>query len=456
MAPASADVSGLLDAGKLRILSPRQVLNFKGKPHFTPHDYSHLLPNSGRITIYSITGCPHCRKAKDSLNTLNIPFVDINLDIFPIERTRLKQRFNGSSFTVPQIFFNSTRIGGNSELQEKIGDAEDFMETIENLSHTAPDADTPALPNPDDALIKVDIDELLQCSQDEYGDLMQRVKDANIVQDSKSMKEEKVFSGQTFITWLSETDEISREQAAEIGSELINRIFVVYVGKDKGNACCKQKKKVKGHVADAKMEDSPNAYYRILHDELQFCLNTQDTTMCPATEAGILGEELRQLMLIIYERCLSDDGKFVDYECMAKGPQYKSYLQLAWKLQNVQLQGISREEQLAFWINVYNALVIHATVVNGKPKGMFERMKFFNGPSYAIGGHSYTMNQIEHGILRGNRRAPGSFSLPFSDDDPRLSFRLEQLDPRIHAALNCGAKSCPPIIRHKLNLRFII
>ena len=34
---------------------------------------------------------------------------------------------------------------------------------------------------------------------------------------------------------------------------------------------------------------------------------------------------------------------------------------------------------------------------------------------------------------------------PFGEGDPRLSLALEKAEPRIHFALNCGAKSCPPI-----------
>ena len=34
---------------------------------------------------------------------------------------------------------------------------------------------------------------------------------------------------------------------------------------------------------------------------------------------------------------------------------------------------------------------------------------------------------------------------PFGKSDPRLKLALEAAEPRVHFALNCGAKSCPPI-----------
>ena len=73
------------------------------------------------------------------------------------------------------------------------------------------------------------------------------------------------------------------------------------------------------------------------------------------------------------------------------------------------------------------------------------RLQFFNTSSYMIGGHQYSLQDIEHGILRGNRKGPGQFKKPFNKGDPRAEAAVHEVDPRIHFALVCGAKSCPPI-----------
>ena len=39
------------------------------------------------------------------------------------------------------------------------------------------------------------------------------------------------------------------------------------------------------------------------------------------------------------------------------------------------MENASREEKLAFFINVYNALVIHAFVVRGPPTNLWQRYK---------------------------------------------------------------------------------
>jgi Protein of unknown function, DUF547 len=66
--------------------------------------------------------------------------------------------------------------------------------------------------------------------------------------------------------------------------------------------------------------------------------------------------------------------------------------------------------------------------------------------SYAVGGHVFSLDDIEHGILRCNRKHPTSGFVAFGPGDLRLPFALPlPVDPRIHFALNCGAKGCPAI-----------
>eukprot|EP00966_Prymnesium_polylepis_P276217 6381421-Prymnesium_polylepis.1 len=77
------------------------------------------------------------------------------------------------------------------------------------------------------------------------------------------------------------------------------------------------------------------------------------------------------------------------------------------------------------------------------------RKAFFSGESgavYKLAGLRFSLDDIEHGILRCNTPPPGADAPPFSAaDDARAPLALQQLDPRVHFALNCGARSCPPI-----------
>ena len=56
------------------------------------------------------------------------------------------------------------------------------------------------------------------------------------------------------------------------------------------------------------------------------------------------------------------------------------------------------------------------------------------------------MNEIENGLLRGNRKSAAPFTrVPFDSSADSRRAAMLSCDPRIHFALNCGAVSCPPI-----------
>jgi hypothetical protein len=113
------------------------------------------------------------------------------------------------------------------------------------------------------------------------------------------------------------------------------------------------------------------------------------------------------------------------------------------------VSALSAEEQKAFWINIYNSLVVHAIVEEllppQKATKTLDRLQLYATASYRVNHFVFSLNDIENGILRGNKKSAVPMSaVPFLINDPRRSFMLPS-DPRIHFALNCGAQSCPPI-----------
>jgi hypothetical protein len=173
---------------------------------------------------------------------------------------------------------------------------------------------------------------------------------------------------------------------------------------------------------------------------------------CAAVPAVKLGEDLRRLILALYAEFLSPDGRAVDYDGIRGSKMFESYKEVARQLQRVDLNSMvsKRNELLAFFINIYNALVIHGTIERGVPANTWARYSFFSSTAYNIGGHKFALNDIENGILRGNRASMATLYMkPFAasiEKDARLKFSVrDPVEARIHFALNCGAKSCPPI-----------
>ncbi len=105
----------------------------------------------------------------------------------------------------------------------------------------------------------------------------------------------------------------------------------------------------------------------------------------------------------------------------------------------------SDDERKAFWINIYNALAHHAMHEKNMRGNMLFKLGFYNSSAYLIGLQVFSLNDIEHGILRCNRRSRVQLFRAFASGDPRQEWMLKSFDPRVHFALHCGAQSCPPI-----------
>ena len=106
------------------------------------------------------------------------------------------------------------------------------------------------------------------------------------------------------------------------------------------------------------------------------------------------------------------------------------------------------DEKKAFWINLYNAYTQVSLKKN--PEQYKKRSQFFGGKQIEIAGHSFSLDDIEHGILRRSsiKWSLGYFKKLFPGQTEK-QLRVDRLDYRLHFALNCGAKSCPPIAFYK-------
>ncbi len=84
----------------------------------------------------------------------------------------------------------------------------------------------------------------------------------------------------------------------------------------------------------------------------------------------------------------------------------------------------TRPERLAYWINVYNAFTIKL-IVDNYPVASIMNLdggKAWDRSWIKIGAATYSLNDVEHKVIR-----------------PKFN------EPRIHFAVNCAAKSCPPL-----------
>jgi hypothetical protein len=102
------------------------------------------------------------------------------------------------------------------------------------------------------------------------------------------------------------------------------------------------------------------------------------------------------------------------------GPQLDSYLAT---LGTIDPDELNRNHALAYWLNLYNAhaLTVAARAHRAGASSVLRVKGAFEDTTITVAGESLSLDGIEHGKLR------------------RFG------DPRVHAALVCGALSCPTL-----------
>ncbi len=101
-------------------------------------------------------------------------------------------------------------------------------------------------------------------------------------------------------------------------------------------------------------------------------------------------------------------------------------------------------EKIAFWVNIYNAFIQISLYEN--PKLYENKAAFFSEKRIKIGGETLSFDDIEHGILRKSKiKISWGYLRKWFRPKWERKLRVDNVDWRIHFALNCGAKSCPPV-----------
>ncbi len=85
----------------------------------------------------------------------------------------------------------------------------------------------------------------------------------------------------------------------------------------------------------------------------------------------------------------------VDYRQIRLSPEYKLFLNIAGKLQNLDLSYLKREEKKSFWVNLYNMMVIDFVLKMKVRKTVKEVEGFFTKIKYIVDGKKYSLSDIE-------------------------------------------------------------
>jgi hypothetical protein len=184
----------------------------------------------------------------------------------------------------------------------------------------------------------------------------------------------------------------------------------------------------------------------MLRVDRQHVLNNEFDVKAPHAE---IATELRTAVDQLKLEAFDSENGLVNYQALRNSSTYTRYKRAAGGLRHFDPASLrSRGERLAFWINLYNSLIVDAVIFFGIKESIWEAgWGFFRKAAYNIGGLRYSADDIEHGILRGNRPPPFPLlRLPqFTKGDLRLKHSIMPMDPRIHFTLVCASRSCPII-----------
>jgi hypothetical protein len=125
---------------------------------------------------------------------------------------------------------------------------------------------------------------------------------------------------------------------------------------------------------------------------------------------------------VLRER-VNAEGK-VDYQGLQSDrgelDRYVAYLAVASPERDPELFP-TRDDQLAYWLNAYNALAMTAVIDRPGLKSVVDnKVDFFYATRYVVGGRNLDLYRMENGVVR-----------------PTFQ------DPRVHFALNCQSEGCP-------------
>uniref|UniRef100_A0A0A9G4S1 DUF547 domain-containing protein n=1 Tax=Arundo donax TaxID=35708 RepID=A0A0A9G4S1_ARUDO len=149
----------------------------------------------------------------------------------------------------------------------------------------------------------------------------------------------------------------------------------------------------------------------------------------------------------------------VEVSALCKGDQrsadvkdmLRKYTSLVELLETVDISGMKNEEKLAFWINVHNAMMMHAHIEYGIPQSNSKRI-LLTKVSYIISGQRVNAELIEYHILCCRAHASGQWlrlllypKWKSRDRDELQGFAVDGPEPLVHFALSSGSYSDPVV-----------
>ncbi|XP_039828398.1 uncharacterized protein LOC120689967 isoform X5 [Panicum virgatum] len=133
----------------------------------------------------------------------------------------------------------------------------------------------------------------------------------------------------------------------------------------------------------------------------------------------------------------------------------QTYKLILYRLETVDMRRMTNEEKIAFWVNIHNALLMHAYLKNGVPQNNLKKTSLLVKAACKIAGRNINIAVIQSMVLGCNTHCPGQWlrTLLYPRIKSKVTkaghewraFAVAQSEPLLRFALCSGSHSDPAV-----------
>ncbi|KAJ6398547.1 hypothetical protein OIU77_019354 [Salix suchowensis] len=201
-------------------------------------------------------------------------------------------------------------------------------------------------------------------------------------------------------------------------------------------------------IDDRKSENNITPNKEISHQERPFSSPVGDGGNETQDPYGIISAEFKTRDIGPYKHLYTIEASSID---LSRTPNALFLLQrlklLLRKLASANLEGLTHQQKLAFWINTYNSCMMNAILENGIPETPEMVVALMQKAKINVGGCLLNAIMIEHFILRLPYHLKFTCPKAAKNDEIKAGsiFRLEWPEPLVTFALCYGSVSSPAV-----------
>ena len=142
---------------------------------------------------------------------------------------------------------------------------------------------------------------------------------------------------------------------------------------------------------------------------------------------------------------LVEEALLLSFEARETGNEIAMvhFLDKASALKDVDMYQLQGNERVAFLLNLYHLMIMHAYFLLGPPESSFTYVNMMKMVSYQISDDIFSLAELDLNIIRGNTCYPVDFAPRFVLPRSTYGFAPTKMDMRVNFCLNSGSLSSP-------------